>query len=508
MTTQKSGGDNMSVVSGKVSKTLDENIQILDDLYTDCHDVVSRKFPVGQERPVWVYLTYIDMMNDRFAIEITVVAPLLRFGARNSFKENYKDVFDLFKDSGIDTADFKELDDFDEIITMINAGESILFVEGYSKAIMIASRGFPNRGVNNAEAEVVVHGSREAFNEVIRFNTALIRRRIRDPNLKVKHSRVGRRSETDVALMYIKDLVRPEILNEVEKRLTNIDIDGILDSGYIEQFVEDSWLSPFPQVQMTERPDTAAAAILEGRVVIIVDNSPFSLIVPVTLNSFLQAAEDYYNRWHIVSIVRAIRYVAAFFAVALPGFYLSAAVYHPSMIPLLLTLKMSVSRQPVPFPAVLEFFLMDAAFELLREAGIRMPRAAGGALGVVGGLIIGQSAVQAGLVSPIVVIIVALAGVSNFAIPNVSLIAGFRIAKYLVLLLSAAFGLLGFWAGILILLIHMAGLKSFGIPYLFPYTSAELNDYSDTKDSFFRMPLFTLKKRPFYSNPNNLTRMK
>ena len=491
-----------------LSKNLDTNINHLENLFTDSEDFISRKFPIGKEQPVWVYMAYIDAMTDRTAVELTVVAPLLRFGARRSPRPEMENVFELFKDSGIDTADFNVQEDWDMILYFILAGETILFIDGFAKAIVIASRGFPNRGISSAETEVVVHGSREAFNEVLRFNTALIRRRIRDTGLKVKQSRIGCRSETDIALMYIEGVVRPAILVEVEKRLAAIDIDGVLDSGYIEQFIENSWKSIFPQVQMTERPDTAAASILEGRIAIIVDNSPFALIVPVTLNSFFQAAEDYYDRWHIMSLVRFIRYIAAFFAVALPGLYLAAATYHPSMIPLLLTLRMSAARQPVPFPAVLEIILMDAAFELLREAGIRMPRAAGGALGVVGGLIIGQAAVEAGLVSPVVVIIVALAGVSNFAIPSVSLVNSFRLAKYVVLLSSAAFGLLGFWAGILLLLIHMAGLKSFGIPYLFPYSSTELNGYSDTKDSFFRMPLFTLKKRPFYANPGNVTRMK
>ena len=308
--------------------------------------------------------------------------------------------------------------------------------------------------------------------------------------------------------MYLTDLVRPAILEEVERRLKSIDVDSILDSGYVEQYIEDSWKSPFPQVQMTERPDKAAASILEGRIVIIVDNSPFVLIVPVTLNSFFQASEDYYDRWHIASFVRVIRYVAAFFAVALPGFYLATVVYHPSMIPMILTLRMAEARQPVPFPGVIEILIMDIAFELLREAGIRLPRAAGGALGIVGGLIIGQAAVEAGMVSPIVVIVVALAGVSNFAIPSVSLVAGFRLTKYLVLFLSAAFGLLGFWAGLLLIIIHLASLKSFGIPYLFPYTSAEMNDYNDAKDSFFRMPLFSLKNRPFFANPENKKRQK
>lgn len=489
-----------------ISKKLEENINTLEELFTDCTDFVKRKFAVGRERPVWVYVCYFDAMTDRMSIELTVIAPLMRFGAERPIRTHYDDTFEIFRDFGIDTADFNEVDDWDLMMYFLMAGESVFFIDGFDKAIVVASRAFPNRGVQSADTEVVVHGSREAFNEVIRFNTALVRRRIRDPKLKVKQSRLGRRSETDIALMYMADLVRPAVLEEVEKRLKRIKTDAILDSGYVEQYIEDNWKSPFPQVQMTERPDKAAASILEGRIVILVDNSPFALIVPVTLNSFFQASEDYYDRWQIASFVRVIRYIAAFFAVALPGLYLAAAVYHPSMIPMLLILKMSEARQMVPFPAVVEILIMDIAFELLREAGIRLPRAAGGALGIVGGLIIGQAAVEAGLVSPIVVIVVALAGVSNFAIPHVSLVAGFRLSKYLVIFLSAAFGLIGFWAGLLIILIHLASLKSFGIPYLFPFTSAEMNDYSDAKDGLLRLPHFLMKKRPFYSNPNNTKR--
>ena len=491
-----------------ISKKIEENISSLEEIFTDCTDFVKRKFPVGREQPVWVYVAYIDAMTDRMAIELTVIAPLMRLGAQRSLRSDYDNAYELFRDFGIDTADFNEVDDWNLMMYFLMAGEAVFFIDGFDKAIVVAARAFPNRGIQSADTEVVVHGSREAFNEVIRFNTALVRRRIRDPQLKVKQSRLGHRSETDIALMYLSDLVRPAVLEEVEKRLSRIDTDAILDSGYVEQLIEDNWRSVFPQVQMTERPDKAAASILEGRIVIIVDNSPFVLIVPVTLNSLFQASEDYYDRWQITSFVRVIRYIAAFFAVALPGFYLAVTTFHPSMIPLTLTLRMAAARQPVPFPAVLEILIMDIAFELLREAGIRLPRAAGGALGIVGGLIIGQAAVEAGLVSPIVVIVVALAGVSNFAIPHVSLVAGFRLVKYLVLLLSAAFGLLGFWSGLLIILIHLASLRSFGIPYLFPYASAEMNDYSDTKDSFLRMPLFTLKKRPFYANPENIKRMK
>jgi spore germination protein len=318
---------------------------------------------------------------------------------------------------------------------------------------------------------------------------------------------VGRRSQTDIALIYIEGVARPAVIEAVAQRISEIDIDAVLDSGSLEQHIESNWLSPFPQAQLTERPDKAASAILEGRVAVIVDNSPFALVVPVTLNCFFQSSEDYYNRWQIMSLARLIRFGAAFMAVLLPGLYIAVATYHPSMIPMLMATKLAAASQNVPFPAIIEILLMDAAFELLREAGVRLPGAVGGTIGIVGGLIIGQAAVEAGVVSPIVVIIVALTGVAAFAIPHVSLVYGFRLVKYAILLLSAVLGFLGFWAGLLLVLIHLASLRSFGIPYLMPFAAGELSGYAEARDSIFRFPLFTLKKRPFFAQKNQSTRM-
>jgi spore germination protein len=302
--------------------------------------------------------------------------------------------------------------------------------------------------------------------------------------------------------------VRPAVLEQVEKRISEIDIDAILDSGSLEQLIEDNWLSPFPQAQLTERPDKTASAVLEGRIAIIVDNSPFALIVPVTLNCFFQSSEDYYNRWQIMSLTRFIRFAAALMTVALPGLYIAVATFHPSMIPMLMATKLAAASQNVPFPAIIEIILMDAAFELLREAGVRLPGAVGGTIGIVGGLIIGQAAVEAGVVSPIVVIIVALTGVAAFAIPHVSLVYGFRIIKYVILLLSAFLGFFGFWAGLLIALTHLASLRSFGIPYIMPFAAGELNQFAEMKDSIFRFPLFTLRTRPFFADKGQRIRQK
>ncbi|MCL2572555.1 MAG: spore germination protein [Defluviitaleaceae bacterium] len=492
----------------KPFSSLDENKELIEALFKDSQDFISRKMPIGGVGAPWIYLAYIDAMTGRDIFDLTIIRRFFDMDWSNISEAEKGDLYTTLKDRGIATGDFSETDKMEDILYFIMAGDTAIFIEGYPKAIIVATRGFPNRGIQSAETEVVVQGPREAFSEVMRFNTALVRRRIRDTGLKVKQSRVGTRSQTDIALMYIEGIVRQEILEEVELRLKEINIDAILDSGCVEQLIEENWLSPFPQAQLTERPDKAASALLEGRIAIIVDNSPFVILVPVSINCFFQASEDYYSRWQVMSITRVLRFIGAFMAVALPAVYVAVALYHPSMIPLMMITTLADASGIVLFPAVLEIFMLDAAFELLREAGIRLKTASGGTIGIVGGLIIGQAAVEAGLVSPIVVIIVALTGIATFAIPNVSLVYGFRLVKYGILILAAAFGFLGLWAGLLLMLIHLASLRSFGFPYLMPFAASELSKGEDLKDSIFRLPLFMLRKRPFYANPRQASRYK
>ncbi|MCL2372373.1 MAG: spore germination protein [Defluviitaleaceae bacterium] len=489
------------------SAVLEENIKLLEQLFTDCQDFNGRRIKPGGIGAPNLYIAYLDAMTGRELMELTVYKRLFEMDWQEVTASSNQNLYETLRDRGIASSDISEAEDWEMVLYFLHAGETLVFVEGFTKVVVIATRGFPNRGVQSAETEVCVQGSREAFSEVMRFNTALVRRRIRDHNLKVKQSRIGRRSQTDIALMYMEDIARPEVLKEVERRLEEIEIDGILDSGCVEQLIEESWLSPFPQVQLTERPDKAASAILEGRIAIIVDNSPFVIIVPVTLNTFFQASEDYYSRWQVMSLTRFLRFVGAFLAVSLPAIYVAMALYHPTMIPLLMVNKLAEASQAVPFPAVLEIFLLDAAFELLREAGIRIRNASGGTIGIVGGLIIGQAAVEAGLVSPIVVIIVAMTSIATFAIPSVNLVYSFRLVKYGLLIMAAMLGFFGLWVGILVMLIHLASLKSFGFPYLLPFAAGEMNDYSDMKDSLFRFPLFSMKKRPFFARKAQRDRM-
>lgn len=480
----------------RISTEMDVNAGLLSEAFSDCGDLVSGRFDCRPD--VRVFLAYIDNMVDRQTLERQVLAPIQSAFQKSSGVINGQDVMAAVM-AAVQTVEAQQETELDKIYDAVLSGDTAMFIDGADTALIIASKGFKSRGVPETATEVTVMGSREAFSEVFRTNSALIRRRIRDTNLKVRQFKVGKRSRTDVALVYMADLVRPGILAETVRRVEGIDMDAVNDAGTLEQLIETHWRSPFPQTESTERPDKAAAAILEGRIAILVDNSPFALIVPATLNTLYQSSDDYFQRFGIMSLTRIVRYIAGFLAVALPGFYIATAVYHPAMLPSLLLLKMAAARENVPFPAVAEILIMEAAFELLREAGTRMPKAIGGTLGIVGGLIVGQAAVEAGIVSPIVVVVVALTAIASFSIPNSTIVSGYRIVKYLVIALSAVFGLLGFWSALFMILSHLAALESFGIPYLFPFVSGSVNHDTDIKDSIIRAPSFALRKKPIFA---------
>ena len=396
----------------------------------------------------------------------------------------------------------------EEAADALFTGDVILFVDGFDKAVKIPDKGYPAMSVTEPDSEKVIRGSREGFADSIKVNTALIRKRLRTPKLKVKEVKMGTRSHTNVDIVYMEDLVYPSLLEEVERRLNRYEIDGILDSGMVEQLSEEKWYSPFPQFQTTQRPDRAAMAILEGRIVVLSDNSPSGLILPTDYNSFIKTSDDYYSRWEIASFARLIRYLAAFFAMTMPGLYLAVTNFHTQILPTTLLLSFAAARQGVPFPAVIEVLLMEIAFELLREAGVRLPGAMGNTIGIVGGLIIGQAAVEANIVSPIVVIVVAFTALCSFAIPNEEFATAFRLLKFLFLFLCSWLGFYGFLYGMLFVLIHLSHLKSFGIPYLTPFVGADLNDYEDERDSLLRQPLFCMKRRPIYAKRSQRIRLK
>lgn len=501
--------DKENKITLPLDEALDKNIKSLDYLFKNCMDLVRREVNIGTVTPIRIYGVYIDGMVNREIIENFFLSRIIDY--KNLNEELIpvdKPKTQLIMDHFSATFDIKEADNMDAMVNAVLSGDTAIFVDGDKKGLIIATRGWPTRGVGAPETEAVVRGPRDGFVETVRFNTVLVRRRIRDTKLKVEMTTVGTRSRTDVAIMYMEDIAKESLVEEVRTRLDKYMIDGVFDSGYIEQLIEDSWKSPFPQTQATERPDKVASSLLEGKVAIVVDNSPFVIVVPTTLNSFYQASEDYYQRWQIMSFTRMLRYVVSFLSFALPGLYLAILNFHPAMLPTSLAVSLAASRQGIALASVLEIIVMETAFELLREAGIRLPGPVGHAIGVVGGIVIGQAAVDAKLISPMIVIIVAITAITTFAIPDYGLTAAYRLLRYIFIGICALFGLYGFLIGLILLLAHLASLESFGTPFLAPYTAGDKNDYRDFRDTVIRFPIFLQNRRPRYARKHQKTRIR
>lgn len=486
----------------RISSQIEENERAIKAAFSNCDDLKMRKLSIGKNRTRTAMVCYIEVNTGNSLINV--------LGRMIAYLDEIPEerITDAVKENAFALSDAEALVYIDDAIRGVLIGDTVLFVDGVEAALKMPDQGYPKMGIGKSEAEKVVRGSDESFTESEKANTALIRKRIRNTQLKVKEFQVGVRSFTNVAIVYIEGLAERQLVEEIHRRLTAYDIDGVMDSGVLEQLAEESWISPFPQFQSTRRPDRAAMEVLNGKVVVLVDNSPVALLLPTDVNSFLKTTDDYYNRFYMATFARLVRYVAAFFALTLPGLYLAVTNFHTQILPTPLLLSFWKAREGVPFPAALEVLLMELSFELIREAGVRLPGTMGNTIGIVGGLIIGQSAVEANLVSPIVVIVVAFTALCSFAIPNEEFAFSFRILKFLLIALSAWFGFFGFLIGLFLVLVHMASLKSFSVPYLSPYVGPQLNGYQDEKDSLVRFPLRMLWKRPIYANPHQRTKLK
>lgn len=461
---------------------LGENIQKVKSLFKDCSDIITREFKIMEDVPV--FIVYIDNIIDGNAMRDFIMTNFM-----TRYDENVKVDLDFVEKDILAVGETKRLNNFNDVNMAVLSGEIVIFMQNEQFALQTSLKLFPSRGVNQPQTEVVVQGPKDAFLEVLAINIVLIRRRIRDNRLKLIRKRVGKYTQTDVAIMFMENLVRPNVLEEIERKLDEFSKNGVLDSGSLEQLLEKDWVSPFPQLQMTERPDKASSALMEGRIVLGVDNSPFVIILPATMNTFFQSAEDYYERFEIMSFTRIIRYFASFGALTLPAFFIAFTTYHPELLPTSFALKVATTRQNIPFSVAGEMVMMELAFELLREAGIRLPSPISSTIGIVGGIIIGSAAVEAGIVSPLVVIISAVTGVCTFVIPNVAFVSALRLCKYFVIGMATVFGLFGIWSALIVLLIHLTQLTSFGIPYLYPFCSGSANDENDWEDSVVRFPL-------------------
>lgn len=488
--------------SRKVSANLRENEKYLRSRLENCSDILIRPMRLGDKHKVDCLMVYIEVAVSNMMLDDSALGKMI-----NHFWEiSPEDIQEFVRHNSLGIADVKKLENLDESIDAMLAGNAVFFIDGYDKAMKISSKGYPSTGVMEAESEKVLRGSREGFSDSVKSNSALVRKRLRDTRLKVEEYKIGVRSHTLTQVLYMDDLVHEGLLEEVKERLEEFQIDGILDSGMLEQLTEDVWYSPFPQYQTTERPDRAVQEILKGKVVILCDNSPEALILPGNFSSFMESSEDWYHRFEMASFLRILRYLAVIMATVLPGLYLAVIRFHTQILPSALILSFAEAREGVPFSSVLELIFLELAFELIREAGVRVPGSLGNAIGIVGGLVIGQAAVEANLVSPIVVMIVALTALGSMTVPNEEFAAAFRLVKYGFLILGGYLGIYGIVLGVYLVIGHLAGLISFGIPYLVPFIKKEQK--GSRGEGVLRVPLRKRVLRPLYAREEQKIRLK
>lgn len=478
------------------TEQLNERLDWLNQQLATSSDLVVQPFAAAPDQ--LCAIIYFRGMIDQKTVQEEILGGILSLDASEALQFRTQ-IFDLKQ---LSVVELEVIHDIHLGLTAILDGHVLLLVDGDQRMIDFPITSYQNRPIEEAPNEAVLRGPRESFIENIEINMTMIRRLLKTKSFKTEAMRIGKVTQTKVLIGYIEGICKQELIDEVKLRLSSIQIDSILGSSYLEEFIEDSPYSPFPQLQYTERPDVVAASLLEGRVVILVDGTPISLLAPVTLFMLLQTAEDYYQRYVAATWIRWIRYVFIFISLLLPSTYIAVTTFHPEMIPPSLLISIASSREVVPFPALIEAFMMEIAFEALREAAVRIPKAIGQAVSIIGALIIGTAAVEAGIVSAFMVIIVSLTGIASFIVPHYDLGLALRLLRFPIMILAGVFGLFGIACGLILIYLHLINLRSFGTPYLSPI--APLNT-SDLKDVFWRAPWWKMNKRPGITS-NNLKR--
>ncbi|MDQ0900276.1 MULTISPECIES: spore germination protein [unclassified Paenibacillus] len=488
--------------SKPLSSSLQENLATIQTILHHPSDLLIRQFTISKEQYPCA-LVSIDGLVDIAMINEQLLSPMLHSFDRPVSSSS--DLLNILKQQILTAYELNTVELLDDALMAILSGDTLLLINNLAQCIIISSCGWKTRSIEEPQTESIIRGPRAGFTEDIRTNTALLRRRIKETNLVFDTYQIGQRSRREVVVTYIADIVHPDLVKEVTRRIKSIDIDDIEGSGYLEQWITDSFLSPFPLIMNTERPDRVSGALLQGRVAILVDGDPFVLILPITFASSLQSPEDYYQHWLISTLTRVLRLISAFIATFLPAIYIALLEFHHGMIPSKLAFSIAGAREGVPFPAVVEAFAMEFTLELLREAGLRLPKPIGQTIGIVGGLVIGESAVAAGIVNPVMVIVVAVTAISSFSLPSYSFAISLRVMRFSIMLAAAFLGLYGIILGYIMINIHLVNLKSFGIPYSTPFAPLLIRDW---KDLILRSPLLFVTKRPNIMQTKNDQRMK
>lgn len=479
---------------GELSVCLEDNLMLVRETLALASDLIIRELELtgsgGLTRRVVVL--FIDGLADKELVQQFIIRPI------HESNEERCDI-SVIERRVVSAGSVRTERSYAGLFYSLLYSSTIVLVDGESEALVVSTEGWEHRQVGAAILEPAIRGPLETFNEVLRVNTALIRRRIKDPQLALESIKIGKRSLTDVTILYLKDVANPKIVEEVKRRLQAIQTDAVMDTGEIEEYLEDNPYSPFPQIMFSERVDKTVAAILEGKVAVVLDGSPFALSMPATFVSFLYSPEDYYSKFLAATFIRWIRCIALIIALFMPSVYIALTTYHQEMLPTALMLSIAANRSGVPFPAFVEALIMEISIELLREASLRLPGSMGQTIGIVGALVIGQSAVEAGLVGPVLTIIVSFTAIGSFVIPTYNTSAAIRLLRFPIMVLAATLGIFGIVFGAAAILLHMMYLRSFGVEYLAAFAPQHLEEIDDSL--LIKKPSFMMKYRQKYLKP-------
>ena len=489
---QWENGDNAAetITENKIegNKKLQENLKSLKAALGDAQDLKVHSFRFGPDSGFSGALIFIDGLVSDSTLTDAILRPLKNWRMKSNRLPLETDLLDVLEQEVLCASCAKNAASIPELATGCLSGDTVLLVDGCAGGLVINSKGWEKRAVSEPQSESVVRGPREGFTENLRTNTSLIRRKIRNGQLKVEQMTVGRKTQTGVCLMYLDGVANPKVVETIKYRVGKLDVESVLETGYIEEYIEDAPFSPFGTIGYSEKPDVVAAKILEGRVAVVVDGTPFVLTAPMLFAESFQTAEDYYARSLYSSLIRILRFIAFMITVFAPAVYIALVSFQHELIPTTLLFSFAKAREGTPFPAFIEAVIMVFAFEILREAGVRLPRPVGQAISIVGALIMGDAAVSAGIVGAPMVIVIAITAVAGFLVPALN-DAG-SMLRIVMMVMAAFIGFYGVAFGFLGMLVHLATLESFGVPYLGDF------DGDDTKDTWIRMPLWSMTKRP------------
>jgi len=471
----------------------------LEELFGNCADLIFLPWNFGPDLSRRALSVYFDTLIQKKTANYMKQAlqDLVTHEVGPGTEVTTEELAEYFEAHGVSSESARMLGDFDSAVSKILDGYLVIFYDGWDKALAFEATGLETRQITEPANESVVQGPRESTVENLKKNIGLLRLRLKSAKFKLETTEGGGETRTSVVYGYLEGVVDQEMLAEFKKRMEKIKDTEILETSYIEGLIQDSTYSPFPQYRYTERPDVAVASMLGGKIVVLVQGTGSMLICPGLFVELFQSSEDYYHRPVYATLIRWLRVCAFFIALTLPSVYIALTTFHSEMIPTVLLLTILDTREGVPFPAFFEALIMEFFFELLREAGIRLPRPVGSAVSIVGALVIGEAAINAGLSSPIMVVVVALTGIASFSIPQYNMAIALRILRFPLMVLSALLGGFGLMCGLLAILWHLSTLRSLRHPYLGPiqpYRSKELQDV------FVRMPIGKLNRSPRQTN--------